>query len=637
MIKLSANRIALILIGLILVALIVIQYLATGVSGETDSIYHYQLARYAFENPENFLSHWGKPLFTTLSAPFAQFGYTGSMVFNWLAGLASAWFAFGISKKLGYKHSWAAVVFTIFTPIYLFIMYTSLTEILFSLVLIASIYLFISERYILSAIVISLIPFARSEGMMYVVLFLLALIWMRQYKSLPFLLSGFVLFSLIGLPVYHDFFWYFTHMPYSNSNDIYGSGSFWFYFKRMDSIMNYPMIILGVTGLILIFSRIKQYHNQLHNPKFIALYILVIPSFLGFILVQSFLWWQGMMAVLGSTRFMACVMPLSAILATAGFDFIMEKTKVNRWIYTVMGIFILAMVVYKPFTYHKLPMKSGLNLGVMKKLTDWLKESPYANRRAFYTDPAFPFYMDISPFDQTKCFKIYNYPSINLNSYMKSGDLLIWDAQFAGFEGKLPFDSVMNKNYLQLANIFTPDEGFKIIGGEQYRLAVFIKAPKDTTKAKFKSFYFNDYENDTIKNHAKHFVSTQSYSKTKSIRLHSENVYSISAEGKLSELPGFSNFYMRASVKVKIPDAADKGKVLLVISVDGPDNKNYRYLVSKDSDQDYKAGDWIEITRTDMIERNVPANGKYKVYVWYTGKGEVFVDDLKLEYMLVGN
>jgi len=637
MMKLSANRIALILIGLILVALAIIQFFATGVNGETDSIYHYQLARYAFENPENFLSHWGKPLFTILSSPLAQFGYTGALFFNWLAGLASAWFAFGIAKKLGYKHAWAAVIFTIFTPIYLFIMYTSLTEILFSLVLIAAIYMFISERYLWAAIIISFIPFARAEGMMYVVLFIPALLWMKQYKGLPFLLTGFLVFSLIGLPVYHDFFWFFTQMPYSNSNDIYGSGSFWFYFKRMDSILNYPLIILGITGLIAIGLHFRQSVSQLRDPKYVSLYFLIIPAFFGFILVQSFLWWQGMMAVLGSTRFMACVMPLSAVLATAGFEFIMEKVRVNRWIYAAMGIFVLSMVIYKPFTYHKLPMKSGLNLGVMEKLTQWLKDSPYAGRRAFYTDPAYPFYMDISPFDQSKCFKIYNYPSFDLKRYMKSGELLIWDAQFAGFEGKLPFDTAMSRDYLKLVNIFTPTEGFTIIGGDQYRLAVFVKAPRDTSQAKFRDYYLNDYENDTINTHVKQFVTSQSFSKTHSVRLHKDNPYSPSAEGKLSELPGFSNFYMRASVKVKVPDAEDKGKILLVISVDGTDNKNYRYLVAKDSDKDYKAGEWMEISRTDMIERNTPPGGKYKVYVWYTGKGEVFVDDLKLEYMLVGS
>ena len=118
---------------------------------------------------------------------------------------------------MGYRHAWAAIVFTIFTPVYLFIMYTSLTEILFSTILIASIYLFINKRFIWSAIAISLIPFARTEGMMFIILFIFPLIWMKQYKALPFLFTGFIIFSIAGWPMYHDLFWFFTKMPYSSS------------------------------------------------------------------------------------------------------------------------------------------------------------------------------------------------------------------------------------------------------------------------------------------------------------------------------------------------------------------------------------------------------------------------------------
>ena len=117
-----------------------------------------------------------------LSSPLAQFGYTGAVAFNLICGLLSAWFAYLIAKRMEYRYAWVAIVFTIFTPVYLFIMFSSLTEILFSLVLISAIYLFISNRFIWSAIIISLIPFARTEGMMYIILFIPAFARMKQYN-----------------------------------------------------------------------------------------------------------------------------------------------------------------------------------------------------------------------------------------------------------------------------------------------------------------------------------------------------------------------------------------------------------------------------------------------------------------------
>jgi len=329
---------------IIIIALLltVLLWLSTGISGETDSVTHYQFARYAFKYPEFFLNHWGKPLFTILAAPLSQFGYFGAIVFNLICGLLSAWFAFLISKRLGFEHAWVAIVFTIFTPLYLFIMYTSLTEILFSLVLISAIYLFISQRFTWSAIIISLIPFARTEGMMFVVLFIPALIWMKQYKTLPYLLTGFIVFSIAGWPFYHDLLWFFTRMPYSNSGSaLYGSGSFWYYFDLLDEIMNYPLMILGITGMAFFIVNLKHGLKNLHDIKYATLYFLIIPSFFGFILVQSFLWWQGIMGVLGSTRFMACILPLGAIVATAGFEWVMEKAKAIKIIYFLMGLFFV--------------------------------------------------------------------------------------------------------------------------------------------------------------------------------------------------------------------------------------------------------------------------------------------------------
>ena len=74
----------------------------------------------------------------------------------------------------------------------------------------------------------------------------------------------------------------------------------------------------------------------------------------------------------------------------------------------------------------------------MEELSTWLKNSPYNNHRAIYTDPLFPHYIYIDPFDQQKCFKIYNYKNTDPASLLKPSELLIWGAQFAGFRGSPP-------------------------------------------------------------------------------------------------------------------------------------------------------------------------------------------------------
>jgi len=473
--------------------------------------------------------------------------------------------------------------------------------------------------------------------MMFVALFMAAFIWLKQYKSLPFLLTGFIIFSIAGWPVYKDLLWFFTKMPYGSSgSELYGSGSFWFYIKRLDRIMHYPLLVLSITGLISILLSLKTGLKNLRDIKYVTLYLLIIPSFFGFLLVQSFLWWQGLMGVLASTRFMACVLPLNAILALAGFEWILEKVKLRRAIYIITCVVVPTLVIAAPFTYHQLPMKTGKNFVVMENVCNWLKKTPYAHHKAFYTDPMFPFYMDMDPNDQQKCFKIYNYENTDPASLLAPGDLLIWDAQFAGFEGRLPFDTLLKNKNLQLLNVFTPNEEFTIIGGEKYKLAVFIKAPKDTTTQAYKQIYVNDFESGLSKEQLKNISLDKSSSGKQSIILSSSNTYSPSAEGKINQLPGTSNISLRASARILNPSAAEKGQIVLVITTEDQDHKLQKYIVAKDSEITYTPGNWFEISKTDIIDRNFPENGIYKVYVWYTGKGKIYVDDLKLECKQVG-
>jgi hypothetical protein len=625
-----------VLLSLALV-LIVLQWLSTGISGETDSVTHYQMARYAFKHPEYFLNHWGKPLFTILSSPLAQFGYTGAVAFNLICGLLSSWFAYLTAKRMDYRHAWVAIIFTLFTPLYLFSMFSSLTEILFSLVLISAIYLFISKRFIWSAVVISLIPFARTEGMMFIFLFVPAFIWVKQYKSIPFLFSGFIVFSIAGWPFYHDFLWFFTKMPYSSSgSELYGSGSFWYYFSRLNEILDYPLLLLSIAGLLFILLNVKKSLNSLHDIKYITLYFLIIPSIFGFILVQSFLWWQGMMGVLSSTRFMACVLPLGSLLALTGFEWVLKKAKASKVMYIFSGVFILSAVVHQPFKHGILPTKTAVNFAVMEELTAWLKNSPYSNHRAIYTDPMFPHYMNIDPFDQQKCFKIYNYQNIDPASLLKQGELLIWDAQFAGYEGRLPFDSLTKNNNLKLLNVFTPNESFTIIGGEKYKLAVFIKESRDTTRILYKQLYFKDFENFVSEEHVKHITTAYSYSGKQSVLMTRENIYSPAIEGKLQDLPGKGKIELKASAQILNPSKAENDNIILVISTEDSEHRIYKYVIAKDSETRYKPGTWFRISLSDVFRQDCPVNGNYKVYVWYTGKNKIYVDDLILEYKQVG-
>ena len=195
------------LLAAVFILLIVLSFLSQGYYGGADNINHYFLSRYSFTYPKLFLNPWGRPLYTILASPFAQFGFRGIKVFNVILGFLSAWLLMKTARELKVSSSWMAVIIVCFSPLYMVMMFTALTEIVFSFVFILSLYLFFSRRYIAAAIVISFLPFARSEGYFIIPILFLGLVLRKQWKAIPFLGAGFLFFSVIGAYQFKDLLW----------------------------------------------------------------------------------------------------------------------------------------------------------------------------------------------------------------------------------------------------------------------------------------------------------------------------------------------------------------------------------------------------------------------------------------------
>ena len=69
------------------------------------SYYDYLFARYAPQHPELFFHHWAKPLFVLLSCPFAQFGFIGVKVFNFIVSLLIIVGTYLICKEMKIKQA----------------------------------------------------------------------------------------------------------------------------------------------------------------------------------------------------------------------------------------------------------------------------------------------------------------------------------------------------------------------------------------------------------------------------------------------------------------------------------------------------------------------------------------------------
>jgi hypothetical protein len=183
-----------------------------------DGVVHYQIARYSWKYPHLFLDLWGKPFFTLISSPFAQFGLKGINIFQALNAAAISWFLFSIASKINLKFAWTIPAFVFFAPVYFAVMNSGLVEVCFGMMYLFSFWLVFNKKYYASALVASLLPFVRPEA--YVVMPLLAAIYAyrRKFLAIPLLLSAAIIYSLIGYSYFKDILW-IIHQNYKLVGD----------------------------------------------------------------------------------------------------------------------------------------------------------------------------------------------------------------------------------------------------------------------------------------------------------------------------------------------------------------------------------------------------------------------------------
>jgi Gpi18-like mannosyltransferase len=153
-----------------------------GTAGTGDTITHFLFAKYAFQYPVFYFDHWGKPVFTLLASPFAQFGFTGIKIFNAIITLFTLYFTYQCAILLNIKQPVLPIIFCILMPSYYILTFSGLTEPLFALFVSVGVYFILREKYALSVIWVSFMPFVRSEGLIIILAFACFLIIKKKME-----------------------------------------------------------------------------------------------------------------------------------------------------------------------------------------------------------------------------------------------------------------------------------------------------------------------------------------------------------------------------------------------------------------------------------------------------------------------
>lgn len=403
----------------------IIYFNGTGDSG--DSVTHYLFARYAPSHPELYFHHWAKPVFVLLASPFAQFGFAGMKLFNALVTLISIFFTWKIAMDLKLKNAWLVVIACMFSPLYYILTLSGLTEPLFALFTALGIYYYLRQNYMTASIIASFLPFVRSEGLIILGIFGLYILLKRQWKFLPVLLLGSVLYSVAGYFVYHNLLWVFTKIPYATMHSVYGKGSITHFIEQLVNVIGVPCYVLFWLGVV--YFLVKLIKKQLTSE----LFILIFAGFFAFFIAHSLFWYLGIFNSFGLKRVLIGVMPMTAILCAYGLNFLLSFIPEQKVLLrNITFSLLLAYIVVFPFTDNPAAIKWETDLCLeprqeaAMKLANTIEPFRKTGSRLLVNDHYFSLIYNIDDFDKTKRETLTTQTFIS----MHEDDIIIWDSSF---------------------------------------------------------------------------------------------------------------------------------------------------------------------------------------------------------------
>lgn len=443
-----------------------------------DGITHYLIARYSWIHPHQFLNMWGKPFFTLISSPFAQFGLKGIYVFQALNAAIISWLLFSISNKINLKNTWIIPAFIFFAPIYFAVMNSGLVEIFFGTIFIVTMWMVFNKHYYASAFVASLIPFVRPEAYVVMPLLILVYIYRKKLPAIPVMLSGTIIYSVAGYNHYKDIFWIITN-NYKLVGDNYGSKRFSYfrYFGLYDEIWGTLYTILLLIGIgVICYQFFRLLQKDPKHEFVVEVFLLFVGSTIGFFVLHSLLCGMpGILNNLGILRYLAVLIPGSAFIALISINLLsIEFFEKLRYLRMFLILSILTLVVYSAFSQWFYPFKQYNEGIVMKQVGRYIKTSWPDLKKICYAHPSIPMVSDIDPFDGSKVEVLWSAEFDKINN-LPDSSLLIWDSHFMKGECNIPINFLIESPKFVLLKHYRfaiPDLPFEVY--------VFLKAKKDT-------------------------------------------------------------------------------------------------------------------------------------------------------------
>jgi hypothetical protein len=322
-----------------------------------------------------------------------------------------------------------------------------------------AIYLILTEGGLWACIVVSFLPFIRSEGLLMVGVFSLYFLIKRQWKYIPLLSIGHIFYGIVGRYYNGSFWWIFTKMTYATTN-AYGSGSILHFFDRLYYMTGLPNFILWVIGVLSFLFLIKK---KVNTPQFSVHFLLVYGSFWALFIAHTLFWYFGIFMSYGLGRVLNAVMPMFAIIALDGFNFILyfiKNINIRIWISRAL----VAYLLFFPFTKHPAAINASTSLRLEAdqktaiEIARFIKEK-YPDYVVYVLHPQVMHSLGYDNFDRTKVMDIRE----ALNAPLSKKSLIVWDSRFCIIDAGVVVEDVIKVPQLIEIQRFKTANNFEFV------------------------------------------------------------------------------------------------------------------------------------------------------------------------------
>ncbi|MBK9176302.1 MAG: DUF2029 domain-containing protein [Flavobacteriales bacterium] len=454
---------------------VVLRLLSDGIIDSGDGIQHYHIARASWKEPLLLLDHWGKPLFTLLSSPFAQLGLWGMTLFNALCLVLTCWAADGLLRAHGGAFRWLFAPLLLLVPEYGRMVLAGMTEPFFGMLTLLTLRALYDERPGWGAAIASFTPFARPEFVAFFPFVGLRLVAGKQWRALPLLLLGSALYAIVGGFALGDPLWNVHRDPYQGAESVYGRGDPLHFVRNLPDSLGWPVLALTIAST-LAAAILWRRHHQSHSGLALLGTVAALPT-LAIIAVHSFLWWKGLKGSLGLTRVLATAAPLLAIVSLWPISYLlarMLKRPAPRWL--IMGALGLIASAISGILFLKstpLPYPLDGYQHFLRHAGERISTRLDREGSLTYYHPLIAHYSGLGPYAGGRARQCWGPDTASVALGLASHDLLAWDAHFGPNEGGTPLDMLLARADLELLELLVPKERMEVLGGFPFEVWLF--------------------------------------------------------------------------------------------------------------------------------------------------------------------